>query len=138
MPSTLANPLDDPAADPFAVAAEAAEDIARLTGVPHHDIALTLGSGWGEAAELIGETGATVPAAEVTGFSRPALEGDVGTLRSVVTPRGRHVLIIGARTHFYEGHGPRRVVHSVRAAAATGVRAKGPPNGGGGEPPPPG
>src|SRR5918993_5045048 len=132
MPSTLANPLDDPAADPFAVAAEAAEDIARLTGVPHHDIALTLGSGWGQAAELIGETVATVPATEVTGFSRPALEGHVGTLRSVVTPRGRHVLIIGARTHFYEGHGPRRVVHSVRAAAATGARTMVLTNGAGG------
>jgi purine-nucleoside phosphorylase len=132
MPSTLANPLDDPAADPFAVAAEAAEDIARLTGVPRHDIALTLGSGWGQAAELIGETVATVPATEVTGFSSPALEGHVGTLRSIVTPRGRHVLIIGARTHFYEGYGPRRVVHSVRAAAATGARTMVLTNGAGG------
>src|SRR4051794_14916047 len=100
MPETLANPLDDLAADPFAIAAEAADDIARLTGVAQHDIALTLGSGWGGAAELIGETVSTIPATEVTGFSRPALEGHVGTLRSIVTPRGKHVLIIGARTHY--------------------------------------
>ena len=81
------NPLDDPAADPFGIAAEAAADIARITGVERHDIALTLGSGWGRAAELIGEATATFPATDVTGFSAPALEGHVGTLRSVRTPR---------------------------------------------------
>jgi len=126
------HPLDDPTADPFAVAADAAADIARITGVDHHDIALTLGSGWADAAELIGETTATIDASEVTGFSRPALEGHGGTLRSILTPRGRRVLIIGARTHYYEGHGVRRVVHSVRTAAATGVRTMVLTNGAGG------
>src|SRR6478735_5360184 len=126
------HPLDDPTADPFAVAADAAADIARITGVDHHDIALTLGSGWADAAELIGETTATIDASEVTGFSRPALEGHGGTLRSVLTPRGKRVLIIGARTHYYEGHGVRRVVHSVRTAAATGVRTMVLTNGAGG------
>ncbi len=115
------NPLDDPNANPFEIAALAAADIARLTGVEKHDIALTLGSGWGKAAELIGETVATIPATEVTGFSKPALDGHVGTLRSIRTPDGKHVLVIGARTHYYEGHGVRRVVHSVRTAAATGA-----------------
>ena len=132
MSDTTRNPLDDPAADPSEVAAEAASDISRITGIERHDIALTLGSGWGRAAELIGETTATFPATEVTGFSAPALEGHVGTLRSVLTPRGRHVLVIGARTHFYEGHGTRRVVHSVRTAAATGARTMVLTNGAGG------
>ncbi len=132
MSETPANPLDDLAGDPFEIAGEAADDIARLTGVPRHDIALTLGSGWGGAAELIGETVATIPAIEVTGFSKPALEGHVGTLRSVVTPRGKHVLIIGARTHYYETRSPRRVVHSVRTAAATGARTMVLTNGAGG------
>ncbi|MBS1675301.1 MAG: purine-nucleoside phosphorylase [Actinobacteria bacterium] len=126
------HPLDDPSADPFAIAAEAADDIRRLTGVDHHDIAVTLGSGWGKAAELIGETIATIPATEVTGFSKPALEGHVGTLRSIVTPGGRNVLVIGARTHYYEGHGVRRVVHSVRTAAATGATTMVLTNGAGG------
>ncbi len=132
MSETSAHPLDDPAADPFAVAARAAADIARLTGVERHDIALTLGSGWGRAAELIGETTAEIPATEVTGFSRPALEGHVGSLRSIVTPKGRRVLVIGARTHFYEGHGVRRVVHSVRTAAAAGAKTMVLTNGAGG------
>jgi len=132
MSDTNGNPLDDPAADAFAVAAAAAEDIARITGVEHHDIALTLGSGWGKAAELLGETTATFPATQVTGFSAPALAGHVGTLRSVVTPKGRRVLVIGARTHYYEGYGVRRVVHSVRTAAATGARTMVLTNGAGG------
>lgn len=132
MSETHLNPLDDPNANPFEVAADAAAEIARLTGVEKHDIALTLGSGWGKAADIIGETVATIPATEVTGFSKPALEGHVGTLRSIRTPDGKNVLVIGARTHYYEGHGVRRVVHSVRTAAATGARIMVLTNGAGG------
>ncbi|MCB1299268.1 MAG: purine-nucleoside phosphorylase, partial [Microthrixaceae bacterium] len=40
--------------------------------------------------------------------------------------------MIGARTHYYEGHGVRRVVHSVRTAAATGARIMVLTNGAGG------
>ncbi|MFJ4255135.1 purine-nucleoside phosphorylase [Microbacterium sp. NPDC090003] len=132
MSETHSNPLDDPNANPFEVAATAAADIARLTGVEKHDIALTLGSGWGKAADIIGETVATIPATEVTGFSKPALEGHVGTLRSIRTPDGKNVLVIGARTHYYEDHGVRRVVHSVRTAAATGAEIMVLTNGAGG------
>jgi purine-nucleoside phosphorylase len=132
MSDTIPHPLDDLSTDPFEVAAQAAADIARITGVDRHDIALTLGSGWGKAADLIGETVATFPATDVTGFSKPALEGHVGTLRSIRTDKGKNVLIIGARTHYYEGHGVRRVVHSVRTAAATGVKTMVLTNGAGG------
>lgn len=132
MTDTSNNPLDASNADPFEVAALAAADIARLSGVEKHDIALTLGSGWGRAADLIGETTATIPAAEVAGFSKPALEGHIGTVRSIRTPGGKNVLVIGARTHYYEGHGVRRVVHSVRTAAATGAEIMVLTNGAGG------
>jgi purine-nucleoside phosphorylase len=129
---TEQNPLDDPAADPFAVARDAAARIAELTGVEQHDLALTLGSGWGKAAELIGETTHTLAATEVPGFSKPAVEGHVGTLRSVLLPNGKRALVIGARTHYYERHGVRRVVHSVRTAAATGAKTMILTNGAGG------
>lgn len=115
------NPLTDPQADPFAVAAEAAAEIARRSGVARHDIALTLGSGWAATAGLIGETVSEIPAELVPGFSAPALSGHGGTLRSIRLADGRHALVIGARTHYYEGHGVRRVVHSVRTAAAAGA-----------------
>jgi purine-nucleoside phosphorylase len=126
------NPLDDPTVDPFDIALRAAAQIAERTGVERHEIALTLGSGWGKAAELIGETTATIPAHEIEGFSRPALEGHVGTLRSILLPSGKRALVIGARTHYYEGHGVRRVVHSVRTAAAAGATTMVLTNGAGG------
>ena len=130
--SELANPLDDAATNPFDVAAEAASQIAKRTGINSHRIALTLGSGWAKAADLLGETVAEIPADEILGFSRPAVEGHVGTLRSIALADGTHALVIGARTHFYEGHGVRRVVHSVRTAAAAGATTMVLTNGAGG------
>jgi purine-nucleoside phosphorylase len=132
MPKSTSNPLDDPQVDPFEIASQAATEIAERTGVANHDIALTLGSGWAKAADLIGATTATVEAAEIIGFSAPALAGHVGTLRSIELPNGKRALVIGARTHYYEGHGVRRVVHSVRTAAATGVKTMILTNGAGG------
>ncbi|TDW30663.1 purine-nucleoside phosphorylase [Cryobacterium psychrophilum] len=132
MLKTDINLLDAPETDPFDVARTAAQQIANITGVARHDVALTLGSGWGKAADLIGETTHTIPAQEITGFGAPALAGHVGTLRSVVLPSGKRALIIGARTHYYEGHGVRRVVHSVRTAAAAGVTTMILTNGAGG------
>ena len=132
MATDPSNPLDDPTADPFAIAKQAAAQLAEATGVEKHDIALTLGSGWAKAADLIGETTATIPATEIVGFSKPALVGHVGTLRSILLPNGKRALVIGARTHFYEGHGVRRVVHSVRTAAAAGATTMILTNGAGG------
>ena len=132
MPKPTENVLDDPQADPFEIATQAAAEIADRTGVEAHDIALTLGSGWAKAADLIGETTATVPASEILGFSAPALAGHVGTIRSILLPNGKRALVIGARTHYYEGHGVRRVVHSVRTAAATGAKTMILTNGAGG------
>ena len=127
-----ANPLDDPAADPFAIAKDAAAQLAEATGVARHDIALTLGSGWAKAADLLGETVATVPATEIVGFGKPAVVGHVGTIRSIRLADGRHALVMGARTHYYEGHGVRRVVHAVRTAAAAGASVMVLTNGAGG------
>ncbi|WP_422936036.1 purine-nucleoside phosphorylase [Sinomonas sp. P47F7] len=108
--------------EPFQLAQAAADYLAQATGVPSHDIALVLGSGWGGAADLIGEVTATVPTSEVPGFSAPAVEGHVGTIRSVLTREGKRALVLGSRTHYYEGKGVRAVVHGVRTAAAAGCR----------------
>lgn len=100
----------------------AAEHIARASGVVRHDIALTLGSGWAQASESLGETLAVIDASEVPGFRKPALDGHSGQIRSVRLASGKHLLVIGARTHLYEGHGVGAVAHGVRVAAAAGVR----------------
>ncbi len=113
--------------DPFALAAAAATRLADRTGVRGHDVALVLGSGWSAGADLLGETTASVPAPDVPGFPEPAVEGHVGTIRSVAvtgadgSPAG-HALVFGSRTHLYEGRGVRAVVHAVRTAAAAGCR----------------
>ncbi|MDQ0092682.1 purine-nucleoside phosphorylase [Paeniglutamicibacter psychrophenolicus] len=107
---------------PFDLATAAAAKIAELTGVPTHDIALVLGSGWGEAANLIGETTHRIDATELPGFHAAAVPGHVGTISSVLTTGGKRVLVLGARTHFYEGRGVRAVVHGVRTAAAAGAK----------------
>ncbi|MEE2521677.1 purine-nucleoside phosphorylase [Pseudarthrobacter sp. J75] len=108
--------------DPFEAARAAADHIAQETGVDQHDVALVLGSGWSGAADLVGETTAVLSADEVPGFHAPAVEGHVGTIRSVLTRDGKRALVLGARTHYYEGKGVRAVVHGVRTAAAAGCK----------------
>lgn len=102
------------------------------TGIDSFDIALTLGSGWGKAADELGETVAQIPASEVPGFRASGVPGHSGSLRAVRLPDGRHALIIGARTHFYEGRGVAAVVHGVYTAAAAGARIMVLTNGAGG------
>lgn len=107
---------------PFLDAEAAATVLRERTGVNKHDVALVLGSGWSGAADLIGETIAEISATSVPGFVAAGAEGHLGTLRSVrIGGSEKHALIIGARTHLYEGHGVRRVVHGVRTAAALGA-----------------
>ncbi|GLY27844.1 purine-nucleoside phosphorylase [Kineosporia sp. NBRC 101731] len=112
-----------PTDSPTELAAAAAQRLAELTGVDKHDVALVLGSGWAPAADLLGETVAQVPATEIPGFSVSGVPGHVGQLRSVrINSQGepKHALILGSRTHYYEGKGVRAVAHGVRTAAAAG------------------
>jgi purine-nucleoside phosphorylase len=115
--------LDDPTTDPFEVARAAAARLAELTGAPTHDVALVLGSGWGPAGDLIGETLSTIATTDLPGFRPAAVAGHSGTIRSVaIGDTGRRALVFGTRTHYYEGHGVRAVVHGIRTAAAAGCR----------------
>ena len=115
--------LSDPATDPMEIARAAAAVIAERTGVPSHDVALVLGSGWGETADRIGATLAEIDNTDVPGFAKAAVAGHSGTMRSVaIGDTGRRALVFGTRTHFYEGRGVRAVVHGVRTAAAAGAR----------------
>ena len=113
--------LNDPGTDPFDVAKAAATVIAERTGAATHDVALVLGSGWGETAGLIGPTVATVDNADVPGFQPAAIAGHSGSMRSIaIGDTGKRALVYGTRTHFYEGRGVRSVVHAVRTASASG------------------
>lgn len=113
--------LDDPATDPMDVARAAAAVIAERTGAPRHDVALVLGSGWGQAGDLVGETLVSIEQDEVPGFARASVAGHSGVMRSVaIGETGRRALVYGTRTHYYEGRGVRAVVHAIRTAAAAG------------------
>ena len=93
---------------------------AEATGVETHDIALTLGSGWAKAADLIGETdGDRSRRPRSSASARPPSTGHVGTLRSVAAaerqarPRDRrpHPLLRGPRRapgRALGAHGGRR------------------------------
>ncbi len=111
----------DNAHDPFELASEAAAVIAERSGVERHDLALVLGSGWGGAADLLGETISEIPASEVPGFHAPAVAGHVPVMRTIrINGTQRHALVLGSRTHYYEGKGVRAVAHGMRTAAAAG------------------
>jgi purine-nucleoside phosphorylase len=111
-----------PAQDPLASARAAAERLREITGIDRHDVALVMGSGWLPAAEALGESVAEVSVTDLPGFAPPAVEGHAGRIRSVRCG-DRTLLVFLGRTHFYEGHGVRSVVHGVRTAAAAGCRA---------------
>ncbi len=103
------------------LAHRAADALAERTGGHQHDVALVMGSGWLPAADVLGDPEHEFPAAELPGFSAPAVQGHGGTIRSVRLGDIRLLVFLG-RTHFYEGRGVASVVHGVRTAAAAGVR----------------
>jgi purine-nucleoside phosphorylase len=80
-----------------------------------------MGSGWLPAADALGEPEHELSAADLPGFSAPAVQGHGGTIRSVPISHKRALVFLG-RTHFYEGRGVASVVHAMRTAAAAGVR----------------
>jgi purine-nucleoside phosphorylase len=104
-----------------ATAAEAAEVLARATGVAHHDAVVVLGSGWDAAADVLGTLVAELPVTSLPGFLAPVAPGHRGLARSYDLD-GLAVLAYLGRTHLYEGHGPGPVAHPVRVAAAAGAR----------------
>jgi len=112
---------------PYDLAAEAAAELARLTGVEKHDVALVLGSGWLPAVDALaekmgGSALAEIATTDLPGFSAAAVAGHSGKIRSIRAEE-RNLLVFLSRTHYYEGKGVAAVVHGVRTAAAAGCRA---------------
>ena len=108
--------------EPGAIAAAAAERLARMTGVPRHDVLVVLGSGWSPAADAFGRPVASCAMTELPGFVAPTAEGHRGTVSSYDVD-GVATLVLSGRTHLYEGLGLGPVVHGVRTAAAAGCRS---------------
>jgi purine-nucleoside phosphorylase len=105
--------------DPYAAAAASAARLAELTGVPRHDAAVVLGSGWTPAAAELGRVDTEVALTDLGGFPEPGVAGHVPAVRSVLVGPVRTLVFLG-RAHLYEGHSATAVVHGVRTAVAAG------------------
>ena len=111
--------------DPLQAATVAAAEIASLTGVASHDVALVMGSGWVGAVDALGTPTFECNAEELTGFFAPAVEGHSGKVRSYEIKDGDRTiraLVFLGRTHLYEGKGMEPVVHGVRTAVKAGCK----------------
>ncbi|WP_022873560.1 purine-nucleoside phosphorylase [Nesterenkonia alba] len=119
-------PTSDATAEVNQQAEEAAKVILAAAEIDRIHLACTLGSGWGEAAGQLGTLVTELDAEDVPGFETSGVPGHSGTLQVVRTDPSvgaepKHILVIGARTHFYEGRGVGAVAHGVRSAAAAGA-----------------
>ena len=117
---------------PKQLAEDAASQIKKLAKIERIDIGLTLGSGWAKAADLAGKEIASIDASEISGFHKPSVSGHTGKLRVIELSSGKTALVVGARTHFYEGHGVDAVSHGVRVCGSLGAKVMVLTNGAGG------
>jgi purine-nucleoside phosphorylase len=111
--------------DPLHAAALAASEITARTGIPAHDVALVMGSGWVGAVDALGTPSYECNAEDITGFFPPAVEGHSGKIRSYEIKDGDRTiraLVFLGRTHLYEGKGMEPVVHGVRTAVKAGCK----------------
>jgi purine-nucleoside phosphorylase len=90
----------------------------RVGAVP--DVAVVLGSGLGAFAESL-DGAVAVPYPELPHWPASRVIGHAGTL-VVGRARGRPVLALSGRAHFYEGHPLDVVTFGVRVLASCGVR----------------
>jgi purine-nucleoside phosphorylase len=111
----------EPDSNPFRIAEGAAHEIQTRIGVGPHDVAVVLGSGWGEASTDLGAAQSQVQAADISGFARSTVAGHSGTIHSLRVG-DRNVLMFLGRVHLYEGNEASTVVHGVRAAVMAGCR----------------
>ena len=96
-----------------------ARELARRTGVEHHDVLVILGTGLAGTAALLGGSGPSLPLATLPFFPRYTATGHHAEAWSV--PMGdKMVLVFGGRCHLYEGLDVAEVVHPLRTGIAAG------------------
>lgn len=105
---------------PFTLAERAADAMRTRFGGVRPKVAVVLGSGWGPAADLLGDTVDECPFAELPGFPASTVPGHGGAVRHA-RAGDVDVLVFRGRVHLYEGHGAATVVHGVRSAIIAGA-----------------
>ena len=101
------------------LADRAAGALAAVTGVPRHDVAVVLGTGLADAADLLGPPLSRHPLDVLPGLPTSFVSHQTSEFRSVDLD-GRRVLVFLGRLHLYEGYPPARVAHAVRTAVRAG------------------
>jgi purine-nucleoside phosphorylase len=88
--------------------------------LPKADTAVVLGSGLGALTAML-EDPLSIPFAEIPHFPPPTVSGHGGALYAGYL-RGRPLLIMSGRVHYYEGYSLEQVVFPVRLLAALGIK----------------
>jgi purine-nucleoside phosphorylase len=104
----------------FDRAVEAAEFL-RGRGFGAAEAAVVLGSGLGDFADTLGEP-FSLPYADIPHWPAAAVVGHAGRLVGGLV-RGRRVVVLSGRAHYYEGHPLATVTFPVRVLARLGVPA---------------
>ncbi len=100
-------------------AAHSARELARRTGIDHHEVVVILGSGLTEAAEILAGGAHPLALDTLPFFPSYGAGGHRPQAWSTLVDAHR-VLVLGGRCHLYEGHAPAEVVHPLRMALAAG------------------
>ena len=90
----------------------------RITEAP--TIGMILGSGLGDFADTL-ENKVVIPFAQIPDFPRPTVEGHAGAF-VIGSCRGKVVVALQGRLHYYEGHPQQVITIPVRVMALLGVR----------------
>ena len=90
----------------------------RLTALP--TVGLILGSGLGDFADTL-ENRVVIPFSQIPDFPQPTVEGHVGAF-VIGTSRGKTVVALQGRIHYYEGHPQQIITIPVRVMALLGVK----------------
>src|SRR5471032_2181226 len=98
---------------------EAAEFL-RAWLFPVPDVAIVLGSGLGAFADALGDS-TTMPYETIPHWPSSAVVGHAGKLVAGVA-RGRRILALSGRAHFYEGHSLATVTFATRVLGRLGVK----------------
>ncbi|MBO8163092.1 MAG: purine-nucleoside phosphorylase [Brevibacillus sp.] len=83
------------------------------------EIGLVLGSGLGVLAEEV-EQAVAIPYEQIPHFTKSTVEGHKGQL-VIGTLRGKAVVVMQGRFHYYEGHSLEAVTFPIRVMKAIGV-----------------
>ena len=100
-------------------ASRTARELARRTGVEHHDVLVILGTGLAPTAAQLGADGPSIPLATLPFFPRYTATGHHAQGWSVPIG-GKMVLVFSGRCHAYEGLELSEVVHPLRTGIAAG------------------